>query len=175
MVLALVAGRLDFRVLQETLENTTRLTSMVMFLLIGSNAFTLIFREFGGDAMVRELLESLPGGYLGALILINLVIFVLGFFLDFFEISFIVVPILAPQFLGLYDVHPAWFGVMIALNLQTSFLTPPFGFALFYLKGVCPESIRTTQIYQGVVPFIVMQLLTLALVIAFPQIVTWLV
>ncbi len=175
MVLTLLAGRFTWKRLIETMQATTKLTSMVMFLLVGSTAFTLIFRGFNGDVWIEEMLTQLPGGYVGALILANLAIFGLGFFIDFFEISFIVVPLLAPVFIDTFGVHPAWFGVMIAMNLQTSFLTPPFGFALFYLKGVCPEGIRTSHIYRGVVPFIILQVLALLAVIMFPQLVTWLV
>lgn len=175
MLLALCSRRLKWRVLWDAMKGTTQLTSMVMFLLIGSTMFTLVFRLFGGDFWIEEQLTSLPGGLIGALIIANLAIFILGFFIDFFEISFIVVPLLAPVFINEFGCNPAWFGVMIALNLQTSFLTPPFGFALFYLKGVCPPEVKTTEIYRGVLPFIVIQLLTLLAVIMFPQIVTWLI
>ncbi|MEM7165812.1 MAG: TRAP transporter large permease subunit [Planctomycetota bacterium] len=175
MVLALVTRRLKWHVVWETMKGTTQLTSMVMFLLIGSTMFTLVFRLFGGDFWIEEQLTSLPGGLIGALIIANVAIFVLGFFIDFFEISFIVVPLLAPVFVNQFGCDPAWFGVMIALNLQTSFLTPPFGFALFYLKGVCPPEVKTTEIYRGVIPFIVIQIVTLLAVIKYPVIVTWLV
>ena len=161
--------------LRETMETTTLLTTMVMFLLVGSTLFALVFRGFYGDEWIEGLLLDMPGGVIGALILINLVIFVLGFFIDFFEIAFIVVPLLAPVFIdpaGPFKVHPAWFGVMIAMNPQTSFLTPPFGFALFYLKGVCPPEVKTTQIYRGVVPFILIQIFCLILIIKYPKIVT---
>ena len=175
MILALCAGRFSLAALKGTLEATTRLTCMVMFLLIGSTAFALVFRGFNGDLWIEELLMSLPGGELGALIVVNVAVFVLGFFLDFFEISFIVVPLLAPVFIEKFGAHPAWFGVMIAMNLQTSFLTPPFGFALFYLKAVCPPEVRTGHIYRGVIPFIVIQIIGLVLIIKYPGIVTWLI
>ena len=175
MLLTLCAGRFTRARLLDTMKATTKLTSMVMFLLVGSTAFTLIFRGFDGDLWIENLLTQLPGGYIGALIVANLAIFVLGFFIDFFEISFIVVPLLAPVFIKTFGVHPAWFGVMVAMNLQTSFLTPPFGFALFYLKGVCPAEVRTSHIYRGVVPFIVIQVLALIAVIVFPELVTWLI
>ena len=143
-------------------------------LLIGSTAFALVFRGLDGDVWIESLLTGLPGGVIGFLIVANLAIFVLGFFIDFFEIAFIVIPLLAPaaQALG---IDLVWFGVMVGMNLQTSFLTPPFGFALFYLRGVAPASVRTTQIYRGALPFIAIQLLGLILIIVFPKIVTALV
>ncbi|MGA1487764.1 MAG: TRAP transporter large permease [Planctomycetota bacterium] len=173
IVLSRLSGHFSWRVLRESLEETTRLTSMVMFLLVGSTLFALVFRGFYGDEMITRLLTSLPGGYIGALILANLLILVLGFFIDFFEISFIVVPLLAPVFVNEFGVSPVWFGVMVALNLQTSFLTPPFGFSLFYLKGVAPPEVRTTDIYRGVIPFIGVQALALIAVIIWPELVTW--
>lgn len=175
VLLALLKRRLTFDRLWQTTAATTRLTCMVMFLLLGSSAFTLVFRLFYGHVWIEDLLSSMPGGLVGALILANLAIFVLGFFIDFFEIAFIVVPLLAPVFVDQFGVHPAWFGVMIAMNLQTSFLTPPFGFALFYLKGVSPPEVQTGHLYRGVIPFILIQVVALGLVIAFPEIVTWLV
>ena len=173
IVLSRLSGHFSWRVLRESLEETTRLTSMVMFLLVGSTLFALVFRGFYGDEMITRLLTSLPGGYIGALIVANLLILVLGFFIDFFEISFIVVPLLAPVFVNEFGVSPVWFGVMVALNLQTSFLTPPFGFSLFYLKGVAPPEVRTTDIYRGVIPFIGVQALALIAVIIWPELVTW--
>jgi tripartite ATP-independent transporter DctM subunit len=175
MLLALITRRFTKAALIGTMQVTTQLTCMVMFLLVGSTLFALVFRGFDGDLWITDALTRLPGGYVGALIVANLLIFVLGFFIDFFEIAFIVVPLLAPVFIREFGVHPAWFGVMVAMNLQTSFLTPPFGFALFYLKGVCPDSVRTGQIYRGVVPFIVIQLVGLTAVICFPELVTWLI
>ncbi|MCA8962552.1 MAG: TRAP transporter large permease subunit, partial [Planctomycetes bacterium] len=174
MLLGLLSRRLTWKRLTATARATTQLTSMVLFLLVGSTAFTLVFRGFDGDLWVEEMLTQLPGGFVGAIIIANLAIFLLGFFIDFFEIAFIVVPLLAPVFVKTFGVHPAWFGVMVAMNLQTSFLTPPFGFALFYLKGVCPEEVRTSHLYRGVVPFIAIQLLALVAVILFPGLVTWL-
>lgn len=142
-------------------------------ILIGASIFSLVFRGFGGEEMVHELFTTLPGGELGALLLVMVVIFLLGFILDFIEITFVVVPIVGPVLLSMgYD--PVWLGVMIAINLQTSFLTPPFGFALFYLRGVAPDSIKTVDIYKGVVPFIIMQLLLMVLLYHMPQIATWL-
>ena len=173
MLLALLNKRLNVETVRATSEETVRLTSMVLFLLIGSTMFALVFRGFFGDLWIHDLLTNLPGGVVGLLIAANLSIFILGFFIDFFEIAFILVPLLAPaaQALG---IDLVWFGVMIAMNLQTSFLTPPFGFAIFYLRGVAPKEIRTTQMYRGVVPFIAIQLIGLGLLIAFPELVTFL-
>ncbi len=174
MILSKVGGRFTREALHSTMETTLRLTCMVMFLLIGSTAFVIVFKSYEGDLWIKDLLLNLPGGLIGALIVANLVIFILGFFIDFFEIAFIVVPLLAPVFVNEFGVPPAWFGVMIAMNLQMSFLTPPFGFSLFYLKGACPPEIQTTDIYRGVLPFIGFQALGLLLVILFPGLVTWL-
>ena len=173
MLLALVNRRLNLETVRATSEETVRLTSMVLFLLIGSTMFALVFRGFFGDLWIHDLLTNLPGGVVGLLIAANLSIFILGFFIDFFEIAFILVPLLAPaaQALG---IDLVWFGVMIAMNLQTSFLTPPFGFSIFYLRGVAPKEIRTTQMYRGVIPFIAIQLIGLGLLIAFPELVTFL-
>jgi TRAP-type mannitol/chloroaromatic compound transport system permease large subunit len=145
---------------------------MVMFLLIGSTAFALVFRGLYGDIWIEDLLTNLPGGRIGLLVVANLTIFILGFFIDFFEIAFIILPLLVPA-ASILGIDLVWFGVMIAMNLQTSFLTPPFGFSLFYLRGVTPEEIPTTQIYKGAIPFILIQVLALGLVIAFPGLVTW--
>ena len=176
MLLAALRKRLNRRTLDETMHETLRLTSMVVFLLIGSTAFTLVFRGLNGDLWIESLLTNLPGGLLGFLILANLAIFILGFFIDFFEIAFILLPLLTPaaRSLGIEGDAMIWFGVMIAMNLQTSFLTPPFGFSLFYLRGVTPKEIPTTAIYRGVVPFILIQLFALAVVAAFPEVVTYL-
>ena len=168
--LAAVNRRLDWKALRATLNETTRLTSMVVFLLIGSTAFALVFRGLDGDLWIEGLLTNLPGGVIGLLIVVNLSIFVLGFFIDFFEIAFIILPLVAPAARAL-DIDMVWFGVMIGLNLQTSFLTPPFGFSLFYLRGVAPKSMPTSAIYRGAMPFIVLQLIALAFVIGFPEIV----
>jgi tripartite ATP-independent transporter DctM subunit len=170
--LAAANRRLTMAALRETMNETTKLTSMVMFLLIGSTAFALVFRGLNGDLWIHGLLTGLPGGVLGLLIVANLTIFVLGFFIDFFEIAFIVIPLLAPAAHAL-GIDMVWFGVMIGMNLQMSFLTPPFGFALFYLRGVAPPGITTAQIYRGAVPFIAIQALGLLLIILFPGLVTW--
>ncbi|RME72689.1 MAG: TRAP transporter large permease subunit [Planctomycetota bacterium] len=172
LVLAALAGRLTRAMVREAAEITSRLTCMVLLLLVGSTLFSLVFRGFDGDLWVEGLLTDLPGGRVGALVVANLAIFVLGFFIDFFEIAFIVVPLLAPVFVGRFGMSPVWFGIMVAVNLQTSFLTPPFGFALFYLKGVCPPSVRTVEIYRGVAPFIAIQLAVLAALLIWPELVT---
>jgi tripartite ATP-independent transporter DctM subunit len=174
MVLAAANGRLTRENLKEALDGTARLTSMVVFLLIGSTAFALVFRGLYGDIWIEDLLTNLPGGIVGFLIVANLTIFVLGFFIDFFEIAFIILPLLVPA-ASLLGIDLVWFGVMVGLNLQTSFLTPPFGFALFYLRGVAPPEVSTGQIYRGAVPFIVLQLIALMLILRWPQLVTWLV
>jgi tripartite ATP-independent transporter DctM subunit len=171
MALAAAHRRLDLRALRETMAETARLTSMVVFLLIGSTLFALVFRGLYGDVWIEDLLTNLPGGRVGLLIVANLAIFALGCFIDFFEIAFIIVPLLAPAAIAL-GIDPVWFGVMIAMNLQTSFLTPPFGFALFYLRGVAPPQITTLQMYRGVMPFIAIQVVALVAVIVFPGLVT---
>jgi len=164
MALAAMNRTLGMDVLREAAEDTTRLTIMVVFLLIGSTAFSLVFRGLDGDVWIADLLTGLPGGWLGFLLAVNLLVFVLGFFIDFFEIAFIIVPLLVlpAQQLGL---DPVWLGIVLAVNLQTSFLTPPFGFSLFYLRGVTPEEVPTTAIYRGAIPFIGMQLMVLAVLI----------
>lgn len=171
ILLAAVNGRLSMDALRKTMDDTTRLTSMVMFLLIGSTAFALVFRGLYGDIWIEELLTNLPGGAIGLLVVTNIVVFLLGFFIDFFEIAFIIVPLLAPaaQALG---IDLVFFGVMIGMNLQASFLTPPFGFALFYLRGVAPPGVSTADIYKGAIPFIIIQLTALVLIIMFPELVT---
>lgn len=174
MALAAINRRFTKTCLRETMDHTTKLTVMVMFLLIGSTAFALVFRGLNGDLWIEHLLTNLPGGKIGLIIVANLTIFILGFFIDFFEIAFIIIPLLAPA-AKLLGIDMVWFGVMIAMNLQTSFLTPPFGFALFYFRGVAPPEIKTTQIYKGVLPFIAIQVLCLILVILFPGLVTYLV
>jgi tripartite ATP-independent transporter DctM subunit len=172
-VFALLNGRLRAPLLREVMRQTTLVTSMVFLILIGAALFTLVFRGFGGDDDVHALLSNIPGGVIGALILVNLVMFLLGFVLDFIEIVFVVVPLVAPALLGM-GVDPVWLGVLFAINLQTSFLTPPFGFALFYLRGVAPPEVSTGQIYRGVVPFIAIQLLMLGVLVVFPELATWL-
>ena len=159
--------------LASTMTNTMHITTMVFTILIGASVFSLAFRGFGGDVVVEEFLSQLPGGTATAILLVMLLMFFMGFFLDFIEICFVVVPIVAPILLTM-GVHPVWLGVMIAVNLQTSFLTPPFGFALFYLRGVAPKSIKTVDIYRGVIPFVIIQILLLLLLAIFPELATWL-
>lgn len=173
MILAIVKRQLNLSRLNQVMQSTLRVTSMVFMILIGATVFSLVFRGFGGDDLVHGLFENLPGGKYSALLLIMLVIFLLGFILDFIEITFVVVPIVAP-ILFTMGFDPVWLGIMIAINLQTSFLTPPFGFALFYLRGVAPDTVSTTVMYRGVVPFIAIQLLLLLMLAIWPQIVTWL-
>lgn len=174
MLLAKLSGRFDREALRGTMHETMRLSTMVIFLLIGSTAFILVFRGLGGADHVEHALSNLPGGRTGLLVAANLAVFVLGFFIDFFEIAFILLPLLVPaaQALGIEGPEMVWFGVVLAMNLQTSFLTPPFGFSLFYLRGVAPQSIPTTAIYKGAIPFIVIQLIGLGLVVMYPELVT---
>nr|WP_232230376.1 TRAP transporter large permease subunit [Halomonas sp. 1513] len=173
LVLALAKRRLSFSVLKDVARTTTHVTSMVFLILIGAALFSLVFRAYGGEHLVTELFEALPGGVVGATLVVMLVIFLLGFILDFIEITFVVVPIVGPVLLAM-GVDPIWLGIMIAINLQTSFLTPPFGFALFYLRGVTPDSVPTTAIYRGVIPFILLQLAMLGALALFPALATWL-
>jgi tripartite ATP-independent transporter DctM subunit len=170
LLLALARGRLTRLQLTQAVDSTTKLTTFVIFILIGSTIFTLSFRGLSGDLWVEHLFNQLPGGVLGFLIVVNLMVFVLAFFLDFFEIAFIAVPLLAPVAHKL-GIDPIWFGVMLAVNMQTAFMHPPFGFALFYLKSVAPKSIRTSDIYWGAIPFLLIQLFMVAMVLAFPSIV----
>lgn len=161
MLLAAARRRLDRGAVREAVDATARLTIMVMFLLIGSMAFALVFRGLGGDLWLEQFLVNLPGGVIGFLVAVNLMVFLLGFFIDFFEISFIIVPLVAGP-AALLGIDLTWLGVLLAMNMQTSFLTPPFGFSLFYLRGVTPPEIPTTAIYRGVIPFIVLQVLVVA-------------
>ena len=172
MVLAAIEGGFSRSNLAKVCDETLRVTAMVMAILLGSTAFALVFRSLGGDAMIREVLVNLPGGQLGFLVVSMAVIFALGFFIDFFEIAFIVVPLLLPSARELLGPESLlWFGVLIGANLQTSFLTPPFGFALFYLRGVAPKEVSTAAIYRGVWPFIAVQVAVLVLIILFPALV----
>ena len=173
LILAILYRALTRKILQEIMRTTLLTTSMVFFILIGASIFSLVFRGYGGDDLVATLFADMPGGQWTAIGIVMLVIFLLGFILDFIEITYVVVPIVGPVLLSM-GVDPVWLGVMIAVNLQTSFLTPPFGFALFYLRGVAPETITTSDIYRGVVPFIGLQLLLLSLLVAMPKLATWL-
>ena len=172
MLLAAISGKLNWNALKEVCDATMRITTMVIFILLGSTAFSLVFRGLNGDRFMFDLLANLPGGKIGFLLVNMATIFFLGFFIDFFEIAFIIIPIFAPvaEALGLDLV---WYGVVIGTNLQTSFLTPPFGFALFYLRGVAPPEVKTEDIYRGAIPFILLQLLVLILIIVFPQLVSF--
>ncbi len=186
LLLALLKKQASWSVLRDVVRSTTRVTSMIFFIFIGAAIFSLVFRGFGGDELIEEFLLGVaendadsflgsifPQGAFGPIMIVMLVMFLLGFILDFIEITFVVVPIIAPVLLTL-GVDPVWLGIMIAINLQTSFLTPPFGFALFYLRGVAPDSVKTTDIYKGIVPFIFIQLLMLAALAYWPQLATWL-
>ncbi len=173
LLLAITRRQLDLVRLREIMHSTLSISSMVFMILIGASLFSLVFRGFGGDDLVHDLLSSIPGGVVGAVIVVMLVMFLLGFVLDFIEITFVVVPIVGPVLLAM-GLDPVWLGIMIAVNLQTSFLTPPFGFALFYLRGVAPDSLPTSAIYRGVMPFVAIQLIALLLLAAFPALVTWL-
>ena len=172
-LLAIFKGQLSLGRLREVAQSTTEVTSMVFLILIGAAVFSLVFRGFGGEELVEQFLAGLPGGVVSATLLVMLVIFVLGFVLDFIEITFVVVPIVAPVLLAM-GLDPVWLGIMIAINLQTSFLTPPFGFALFYLRGVAPASVETADMYRGVVPFIMIQLLLMLMLSLWPALATWL-
>ena len=160
-------------ILSEIMQSTMMINAMVFTIVIGAALFSLIFRALGGDDMVHAFLTSLPGGFVGAMLVVMFTMFILGFFLDFLEITFVVVPIVAPILLQ-FDINPIWLGVMMAMNLQTSFLTPPFGFALFYLRGVAPETVTTGHIYRGAAPFVIIQVLALVILGFFPEIVNWL-
>jgi tripartite ATP-independent transporter DctM subunit len=173
ILLTAVKGQLNLKMLREVMITTTHVNCMVFIILLGASMFSLVFRGFEGDEVVHSLLTNLPGGMVSAFLVVMLIMFVMGFFLDFFEITFVVVPIVGPILL-MMGLDPIWLGVMIALNLQTSFLTPPFGFALFYLRGVAPDSVTTMQIYRGVIPFIALQLVMLVILWFWPSLATWL-
>ncbi len=170
LVLAAAHRRLNLAMLKQAMDATAKLTSFVVFILIGSTVFSLVFRGVDGDRWVEQLLTQLPGGALGFLVVVNLLVFALAFFLDFFEIAFILVPLLAPVAAKL-GIDLVWFGVLLGVNMQTSFMHPPFGFALFYLRSVAPKAVKTGDIYWGAVPFVLIQVVMIALVLAFPQLV----
>ncbi|MFO1190438.1 MAG: TRAP transporter large permease subunit [Alphaproteobacteria bacterium] len=173
MLLAFAKRRFNLTMLKEVMRSTLEITSMVFVILLGASVFSLVFRTMGGDALVAEFLKGLPGGVLGATIVVMAIMFVLGFILDTFEIIFVMMPITAPVLLAM-GLDPIWLGVMIGVNLQTSFLTPPFGFSLFYLRGVAPPSITTGMIYRGIVPFVALQVICLAILWVWPGLATWL-
>ena len=173
LLLAIAKGQMGYVRLKDAMRQTLEITCMVFMILIGAAVFSLVFRGFGGEELIQTFFHGLPGGVMAATLVVMVVIFLLGFILDFIEITFVVVPIVGPILLAM-GLDPVWLGIMIALNLQTSFLTPPFGFALFYLRGVAPESVTTSAIYKGVVPFILMQLALLIALWFWPGIATWL-
>ena len=170
LIIALINGKLTFNFLKETSEKTAIVTTMIFTILIGASIFSLIFRGVGGDDLIELIFSGIPGGPYTALIFVLLIVFLLGFILDFIEICYVIVPLVAPPLL-MMGFDPVWLAVLLAINLQTSFLTPPFGFSLFYLRGVADASIKTSEIYKGVIPFILIQLLILILVLLFPSIV----
>ena len=172
-LLAAAQRQLTWATLREVAQRTAQITSMVFLILIAAALFSLVFRGFGGDELVQGWLSGLPGGVFGALLAVMVALFLLGFVLDFIEITYVVLPIVAPVLLAM-GVSPVWLGVLVAVNLQTSFLTPPFGFSLFYLRGVTPDSVPTAALYRGVLPFIAIQLTVLALLAAWPELATWL-
>ena len=172
-IIAFTKGELTFQNLKEVSLNTVKLSSFVFVILIGASMFSLVFRGFNGDAMIEHFLGSLPGGLFTALLIVMVAIFILGFFLDYIEIIFVIVPLVGPILIA-NGADPLWLGILISLNLQTSFLTPPFGFALFYMKGIAPKEVRIQSIYKGIIPFVMLQLAGLLLVIWQPNISLWL-
>ena len=173
ILIALLNRKLSFSVLADAVKQTAFISSMVFMILIGASIFSLVFRGFGGEELITNLFNAIPGGLFGSMLIVMILVFLLGFILDFIEISFVVVPIVGPILIAM-GADPLWLGIMLAINLQTSFLTPPFGFALFYLRGVTPEKIKTETIYKGVIPFIMIQILILCLVAYFPFLATYL-
>ena len=172
LIMALLRKRLDWKLLKQAMATTGKLSSFVLFILVGATVFGLVFRAVNGDLWVEHLLLSLPGGQVGFLIVVNIMVFLLAFFLDFFELSFIIVPLLAPVADKL-GIDLVWFGVLLAVNMQTSFMHPPFGFALFYLRSVAPASVKTTDIYWGAIPFVCIQIIMVAIIIIFPNVVSY--
>ena len=173
ILIAVLNRKLSFSVLADAVKQTAFISSMVFMILIGASIFSLVFRGFGGEELITNLFDAIPGGLFGSMLIVMILVFLLGFILDFIEISFVVVPIVGPILIAM-GADPLWLGIMLAINLQTSFLTPPFGFALFYLRGVTPEKIKTETIYKGVIPFIMIQILILCLVAYFPFLATYL-
>ena len=173
ILIAVLNRKLSFSVLADAVKQTAFISSMVFMILIGASIFSLVFRGFGGEELITNLFDAVPGGLFGSMLIVMILVFLLGFILDFIEISFVVVPIVGPILIAM-GADPLWLGIMLAINLQTSFLSPPFGFALFYLRGVTPEKIKTETIYKGVIPFIMIQILILCLVAYFPFLATYL-
>ena len=172
-IIAFTKGELNFKNLKDVSLSTVKLSSFVFVILIGASMFSLVFRGFGGDSMIERFLSNLPGGLYGALFIVMAAIFILGFFLDYIEIIFVIVPLVGPVLIA-NGADPLWLGILISLNLQTSFLTPPFGFSLFFLRGVASREIKTKNIYRGVMPFIGVQIIAIFIVGTFPEIATWL-
>ena len=172
-ILAMINKKLNFCILKDVLIQASKITSMIFVLLIGATIFSLVFRGLEGDIFINNALSGLPGDVYTKLALVMFAIFLLGFILDFIEITYVVIPVVAPILLSM-GIDPIWLGILIAINLQTSFLTPPFGFAIFYLKSVIPKNIDTVEIYKGVIPFIVIQIITITIIIIIPEITTWL-
>lgn len=170
ILLAMMGGNLKFNMLHQVAMETTKITAMVFTILAGATFFSMVFTYTGGDEAVAEIMQHIPGGKWGFIVLMMTLIFLLGFFIDFVEIAYIFIPMIAP-ILAKLGIDPLWFGILVAMNLQASFLTPPFGFSLFYLRGVAPASVTTPEIYRGVIPFIVLQVIALAIVMAFPEMV----
>ena len=173
LIISYTRKTLNKKIIFEISNSTLKITGMVFFILIGASVFSLVFRGFSGDELVHNFLTGLPGDKVSAMIITMVVIFILGFILDFIEITFVVIPIVAPILLGM-GFDPVWLGIMIAINLQTSFLTPPFGFALFYLRGVAPDTVKTQQIYKGIIPFVLIQIIMLVILSIYPEIITFL-
>jgi tripartite ATP-independent transporter DctM subunit len=173
LLLAIIKRQITLKKLHEIVISTMEVTCMVFMILVGAALFSLVFRGFGGEQLIHHYFNNMPGGVMGATLVVMGIIFLLGFILDFIEITFVVVPIVGPILMAM-GVDPVWLGIMIAINLQTSFLTPPFGFALFYLRGVAPDSVPTGAIYRGVIPFIIIQLFVLGLLLVWPELATWL-
>ncbi|MCF6247947.1 MAG: TRAP transporter large permease subunit [Desulfobacula sp.] len=173
-ILTIFHKRFNYQIMKDVMDTTTRLTCMVFIILVGATTLGLVFRGLNGDALVRELITSLPFGKAGILFIVMSIIFIAGFFLDFIEITFIHVPVLAPIMIDHFGVDPLWLAILIAVNLQTSFLTPPFGFSLFYLKGVTPPEVSTMDIYKGIIPFVIIQIIGLGIICLIPESVTWL-
>ena len=172
-LLAFFRRDLSFKNVSEAAITTAKMSSFVFIILLGASMFSLVFRGFEGDAMISNFLTNMPGGEYGALFIVMITIFLLGFFLDYIEIIFVVIPLVGPGLIA-NGADPLWLGILISLNLQTSFLTPPFGFSLFFLRGVAAKEVKTINIYKGVIPYIFIQLISIALVFVFPQIATWL-
>ena len=173
LLIAFLRKELSFKKILDASITTVKMSSFVFVILIGASMFSLVFRGFGGDEMISELLKNIPGGKFTALLIVMMTIFILGFFLDYIEIIFVIIPLVGPSLIA-SGLDPLWLGILISLNLQTSFLTPPFGFSLFFLRGVAPKSVKTLNIYKGVIPYIFIQLFTILVVFQFPEFATWL-